>query len=61
MDALKMLKGFFDLINQSVGDALSDLLMVEAILVNRNMTLEQWNASYTDLPSKLEKVTVSTF
>jgi phosphoacetylglucosamine mutase len=56
--ALNMLFGFSELINQTVGDALSDLLMVEAILAHQHMTLDQWNASYTDLPSRQEKVKV---
>jgi phosphoacetylglucosamine mutase len=47
-----------DLINQTVGDALSDLLMVEAILVCSQQSFSQWNSIYTDLPSRQEKVKV---
>jgi phosphoacetylglucosamine mutase len=48
-----------DLINQTVGDALSDMLMVEAILANRNMTVEHWQANfYQPLPNRLLKVKV---
>mmetsp|Transcript_21924 Transcript_21924/g.33261 ORF Transcript_21924/g.33261 Transcript_21924/m.33261 type:complete len:573 (+) Transcript_21924:74-1792(+) len=46
------------LINQAVGDALSDLLLVDAILTLQNHTLASWNSLYTDLPSKQSKVAV---
>mmetsp|Transcript_27495 Transcript_27495/g.41613 ORF Transcript_27495/g.41613 Transcript_27495/m.41613 type:complete len:576 (-) Transcript_27495:44-1771(-) len=46
------------LINQAVGDALSDLLLVDAILTLQNHTLASWSSLYTDLPSKQSKVTV---
>ena len=53
------LNAYMDVINQTVGDAISDMLMVEAILTSRGMSLEAWNTSYTDLPSRQEKVKVS--
>ena len=47
------------LINQAVGDALSDMLLVDAILVLMGgWTCSTWNALYTDLPSKQCKVRV---
>ncbi|TPX40296.1 hypothetical protein SeMB42_g04249 [Synchytrium endobioticum] len=58
-DALVTLVALTDLINQTVGDALSDLLMVEAILACKNWSLADWDAGYTDLPSRQEKVKVS--
>ncbi|CAG8466966.1 10826_t:CDS:10 [Acaulospora morrowiae] len=58
-DALKRLRALTDLINQTVGDALSDMLLVEAILVNKQWTLKDWDQAYTDLPSRLVKVVVS--
>ncbi|KAJ3276870.1 Phosphoacetylglucosamine Mutase [Terramyces sp. JEL0728] len=45
-----------DLINQTVGDALSDMLMIEAILVSTQQSFKQWDSAYTDLPSRQEKV-----
>lgn len=39
------------IINEAVGDAISDILLVETALVKRNMTLLQWSALYEDLPS----------
>jgi len=46
-----------DMVNQAVGDALSGILMVETVLQYRNWSLQQWNAMYTDLPSRQLKVT----
>ena len=47
------------LINPAVGDALSDLLLVDFILACKQWDLEQWNANlYTDLPSRQVKVQV---
>jgi phosphoacetylglucosamine mutase len=57
--ALKILRSMYNLINQTVGDALSDLLMVEAILMMKQMSFEIWDSAYTDLPSKQEKVKVA--
>jgi phosphoacetylglucosamine mutase len=44
-------KGIMDLINPVVGDAISDMLMVEGILSVYNMSLQQWSDFYSDLPS----------
>jgi phosphoacetylglucosamine mutase len=46
------------LVNQSCGDAFSDLLMAEVILSRRGWSLADWNALYTDLPSRMLKVVV---
>nr|KAJ3418308.1 Phosphoglucomutase-3 [Polyrhizophydium stewartii] len=56
--ALEALRTLSDLINQTVGDALSDMLMVEVVLLGTQQTLEAWDAGYTDLPSRQEKVKV---
>lgn len=47
------------LINQCVGDALSDALLVEAILAEEEMSMAAWDALYTELPSRQLKVCVS--
>ncbi|CAG8487016.1 13776_t:CDS:10 [Acaulospora colombiana] len=57
--ALKRLRALTNLINQTVGDALSDMLLVEAILINKQWTLKDWDQMYTDLPNRLVKVVVS--
>ncbi|XP_015687572.1 phosphoacetylglucosamine mutase [Protobothrops mucrosquamatus] len=54
-----MLENTIDLINQTVGDALSDMLVIEAILVLKNLTIAQWDALYTDLPNRQLKVKVA--
>ncbi|OWM64099.1 hypothetical protein CDL15_Pgr018670 [Punica granatum] len=46
------------LINQAVGDALSVLLLVEAILQHKGWSIHYWNGLYQDLPSKQIKVIV---
>ncbi|CAL5361528.1 unnamed protein product [Camellia sinensis] len=46
------------LINQAVGDALSGLLLVEAILQHMGWSIHKWNELYHDLPSKQLKVKV---
>lgn len=47
------------LINPAVGDALSDLLLVDLLLRYFDWTLPDWNAQlYTDLPSRQLKVSV---
>ena len=46
------------MINPSVGDALADLLLVEAILRVKGWDLADWHGCYTDLPNRLDKVIV---
>ncbi len=58
INALYNLKHFKDCINQTVGDAISDLLIVEIILAMRNMNVQDWNQLYTDLPSRQLKVKI---
>lgn len=56
--SLDRLKSLSDLINQTVGDALSDMLFVEVILAHKAYTGFEWDSIYTDLPSKLVKIVV---
>ncbi|KAL8088991.1 hypothetical protein AgCh_038663 [Apium graveolens] len=46
------------LINQAVGDALSGLFLVEAILQHMGWSIHKWNKLYNDLPSRQLKVKV---
>ncbi|KAJ1282009.1 hypothetical protein BS78_03G017200 [Paspalum vaginatum] len=46
------------LINQAVGDALSGLLLVEAILQYKGWSFQNWCGLYSDLPSRQLKVKV---
>jgi len=56
--ALESLRGLSNLINQTVGDALSDLLFVEAILASKGWGPSEWDSAYTDLPNRLFKKVV---
>ncbi|KWU45019.1 Phosphoacetylglucosamine mutase [Rhodotorula sp. JG-1b] len=56
--ALENLRSLTDLVNQTVGDALSDMLLVETVLLHRQWTPAQWDRAYTDYPNRLVKVLV---
>ncbi|KAF9584634.1 Phosphoacetylglucosamine Mutase [Lunasporangiospora selenospora] len=56
--AIRLLRALSEVINQTVGDAFSDLLLVEAILTQRQWTPKIWDQAYTDLPNRLVKVVV---
>ncbi|KAF8314983.1 phosphoacetylglucosamine mutase [Clavulina sp. PMI_390] len=47
-----------ELANQAVGDALSDMLLVEAVLAHRKYGAWEWDSMYKDLPNRLMKVAV---
>uniref|UniRef100_A0A1A8RQ18 Phosphoacetylglucosamine mutase n=2 Tax=Nothobranchius rachovii TaxID=451742 RepID=A0A1A8RQ18_9TELE len=57
--AALLLQNTVNIINQTVGDAISDMLLIEAILAIKGMTVQQWDAIYSDLPNRQLKVTVS--
>lgn len=54
-----LLQNTVNLINQTVGDAISDMLLIEAVLAIRGMNVQQWDAIYTDLPNRQLKVKVA--
>lgn len=56
--AIDTLVALSDLANQTVGDALADLLVVLAVLKARHWGPVEWDQSYTDLPNRLAKVQV---
>ncbi|KAE9376413.1 Phosphoacetylglucosamine mutase [Stipitochalara longipes BDJ] len=56
--ALETLRALADLINQTVGDALSDMLLVETILAHKTWTPREWDLTYVDLPNRLVRVEV---
>lgn len=58
LEAKDVLKEFTRLINQTVGDAVSDLLCVLVALKYLRLTPAQWDQAYVDLPNKLVKVVV---
>lgn len=57
-NALDTLRALYDLINQTVGDALSDMLLVETILAHKSWTPREWDLTYVDLPNRLVRVEV---
>jgi phosphoacetylglucosamine mutase len=57
--ALTHLINLTQLINQTVGDALSDMLLVEAILAHKSYSGIEWDSLYADLPNRLVKVVVA--
>ncbi|KAI1933560.1 Phosphoacetylglucosamine Mutase [Ophidiomyces ophidiicola] len=57
--ALQSLVALTELINQAVGDALSDLLLVEVILAHKTWTPKEWISTYTDLPNRLVRIEVA--
>ena len=57
-EALQTLRACTDLINQTVGDAISDMLFVETILAHKGWGPKEWNNTYKDLPNRLVRVEV---
>lgn len=47
-----------DVINETVGDAIADMLLVETILHAKGWDIQDWEQCYTDLPNRLVKVKV---
>ena len=56
--ALNHLINLTQLINQTVGDALSDMLLVEVVLSHKSYSGVEWDSLYADLPNRLVKVVV---
>lgn len=57
--AAKKLLYTMDLINQTVGDAISDMLLVETVLHAKGICGPEWNSLYTDLPNRQLKIQVA--
>ncbi|KAF8213092.1 phosphoacetylglucosamine mutase [Mycena galopus ATCC 62051] len=57
--ALEHLRNLNQLINQTVGDALSDMLLVEVVLAHKDYSGLEWDSLYVDLPNRLVKVVVA--
>lgn len=58
-NAAERLLNLIDVINETVGDAISDMLLVETILRAKGWDVQDWEAAYTDLPNRLMKVTIA--
>jgi len=57
-ESAKTLLLLIDLINETVGDAISDMLLVETILNHKGWDVQDWISSYKDLPNRQLKVKV---
>lgn len=57
--AIERLINLIDVINEAVGDAISDMLLIETILHAKGWNVTDWEATYTDLPNRLLKVIVN--
>lgn len=55
----KRLLWTIDLINETVGDAISDMLLVETILLTYGWDVQDWLEAYTDLANCQRKVQVA--
>ena len=58
LEALQALQAIARLINQTVGDAMSDMLLVEVILAQKEYSVKEWLATYKDKPNMLKAVPV---
>mmetsp|Transcript_11392 Transcript_11392/g.23290 ORF Transcript_11392/g.23290 Transcript_11392/m.23290 type:complete len:638 (-) Transcript_11392:3385-5298(-) len=56
--ALQRLRVLPSLVNQAVGDAISDLLLVDAVLFLKGWSIQDWDRLYDDMPSRQCKVKV---
>mmetsp|Transcript_14428 Transcript_14428/g.18717 ORF Transcript_14428/g.18717 Transcript_14428/m.18717 type:complete len:220 (-) Transcript_14428:120-779(-) len=56
--ARRRLLALHQLINQAVGDAMSDMLAIEAVLCVKRWDISDWDACYVDLPSRQCKLPV---
>lgn len=57
--AASKLMNIIDVINQTVGDAFSDMLLVETILHAKGWSIRDWEGSYKDLPNRQLKVKIA--
>lgn len=57
-ESARKLYYFSHIINQTVGDAISDMLGVLIVLITLKLTPQDWDSEYTDLPNLLTKVVV---
>ncbi|XP_043507439.1 phosphoacetylglucosamine mutase isoform X2 [Frieseomelitta varia] len=57
-EAASKLLNIINMINQTVGDALSDMLLVETILHAKGWDIMEWEKMYDDLPNKQIKMKV---
>lgn len=59
MNAAKRLLQTIDVINETVGDAISDMFLVEIVLQSNGWNVKDWYNLYTDLPNLQKKISVA--
>ena len=57
--ACKKLKALLEISNPFVGDAIANLLMIEAVLRDEDYSIDQFSGIYRDNPSQMFKAVVS--
>lgn len=57
-DAAKKLLSTIEVINETVGDAISDMFLVEIILQSNGWDVKEWYDTYVDLPNLQKKICV---
>lgn len=58
-EAAKKLLSTIEVINETVGDAISDMFLVEIILQSNGWDVKDWYNTYTDLPNLQKKICVA--
>lgn len=56
--AANQIRAFINIINETVGDAIADMLATEVILSVLHLNLDKWLNLYHDLPQRQLKVAV---
>lgn len=59
LNAAKRLLQTIDVINETVGDAISDMFLVEIVLQSNGWNVKDWYNLYTDLPNLQKKIRVA--
>lgn len=58
IEAAKKLLSTIEVVNETVGDAISDMFLVEIILQSNSWNVKDWSKTYVDLPNVQKKINV---
>lgn len=59
VEAAKKLLSTIEVVNETVGDAISDMFLVEVILQSNGWDVKEWYNTYADLPNVQKKISVA--
>lgn len=59
VEAAEKLLSTIEVINETVGDAISDMFLVEIILQSNGWDVKEWYNTYNDLPNLQKKISVA--